>query len=300
MGDYLSTPETKKDTSSDTCDFLKYCESSMQGWRVSMEDAHITSMNLAGDPKSALFAVFDGHGGSEVAKFCARHFEDRLLGCVHWQHKNYENALKYTFLLMDELLASKDAIKELHILKNKDPTNPPVVESNAGCTANVLLIIGGNFYIANAGDSRCYVKNQLQILALSEDHKPDCPEELRRILKAGGTVTNGRVMGHLNLSRAIGDLEHKNNENLKPSEQMVTAMPEVVTRKIGAGDKYLILGCDGVWELQNPTEIFGHIDKCGGNLEQAAEKILDCGLADIVGGQGCDNMSVIIVEMKGA
>jgi serine/threonine protein phosphatase PrpC len=79
-------------------------------------------------------------------------------------------------------------------------------------------------------------------------------------------VTNGRVMGNLNLSRAIGDLEHKANDNLKPSEQMVTAMPDVVTRKIKKGDKYLILGCDGIWELQNPTQIFAHLDKSKGDL----------------------------------
>ena len=39
----------------------------MQGWRGSMEDTHIAELNI-GDGNS-LFAVFDGHGGREVAKF---------------------------------------------------------------------------------------------------------------------------------------------------------------------------------------------------------------------------------------
>jgi serine/threonine protein phosphatase PrpC len=40
---------------------------------------------------------------------------------------------------------------------------------------------------------------------MSEDHKPDNPKELKRITKAGGTVSDGRVCGCLNLSRALGD-----------------------------------------------------------------------------------------------
>lgn len=39
----------------------------MQGWRISMEDAHDAVLNLTedADPKKAVsfFAVYDGHGG---------------------------------------------------------------------------------------------------------------------------------------------------------------------------------------------------------------------------------------------
>ena len=43
----------------------------------------------------------------------------------------------------------------------------------------------------------------------SEDHKPDNELEKKRITRAGGFVTDGRVNGNLNLSRALGDLEYK-------------------------------------------------------------------------------------------
>lgn len=49
---------------------------------------------------------------------------------------------------------------------------------------------------------------------MSVDHKPDLPEESARIKKAGGTISDGRVNGNLNLSRALGDLEYKTNKNL--------------------------------------------------------------------------------------
>lgn len=43
----------------------------MQGWRQANEDAHVTALDII--PGVSLFAVFDGHGGCEVAKFCENH-----------------------------------------------------------------------------------------------------------------------------------------------------------------------------------------------------------------------------------
>jgi hypothetical protein len=55
----------------------------------------------------------------------------------------------------------------------------------------------------------------------------DNPEERARIMNAGGFVQAGRVNASLNLSRAIGDMEYKQNVHLPPREQIVTAYPEV-------------------------------------------------------------------------
>jgi serine/threonine protein phosphatase PrpC len=40
---------------------------------------------------------------------------------------------------------------------------------------------------------------------MSRDHKPDDKGEKERILKAGGSIDDGRINNNLNLSRAIGD-----------------------------------------------------------------------------------------------
>jgi len=68
----------------------------MQGWRISMEDAKLS--NITFDTNSALFGVFDGHGGKEVAIFVERHFCQELLRNQHYQQGNYEAALAETFL----------------------------------------------------------------------------------------------------------------------------------------------------------------------------------------------------------
>jgi serine/threonine protein phosphatase PrpC len=74
---------------------------------------------------------------------------------------------------------------------------------------------------------------------LSIDHKPDVPAEKLRIDKAGGFISDGRVNGNLNLTRALGDLEYKSDTSLKPEEQLICALPEVQRIELRPTDKYI-------------------------------------------------------------
>mmetsp|Transcript_16286 Transcript_16286/g.23953 ORF Transcript_16286/g.23953 Transcript_16286/m.23953 type:complete len:432 (+) Transcript_16286:47-1342(+) len=86
MGNLLGSPVTEKEThtGSSSEDDLEYGISSMQGWRVHMEDAHIAETKLYAEelcesdeqedrqihiPGHSIFAVFDGHGGAFAAEF---------------------------------------------------------------------------------------------------------------------------------------------------------------------------------------------------------------------------------------
>ena len=73
----------------------------------------------------------------------------------------------------------------------------------------MVLITATEIYCANAGDSRTVMCERGYAVELSHDHKPDLPEERSRIIKAGGSVEDGRVNGMLALSRAIGDFDYK-------------------------------------------------------------------------------------------
>ena len=117
---YLDRPNTTKDTvaGQSTKMAYRYAMTSMQGWRLSMEDAHIANDNIDGN-NTGLFAVFDGHGGIEVAKFCERHFQEVLLNSDLYKSKNYAKALEETFLRMDVLIAQN--FTELHQISSEFP-----------------------------------------------------------------------------------------------------------------------------------------------------------------------------------
>ena len=180
---------------------------------------------------------------------------------------------------------------------------PGGTDSMAGCTANVVLIHKNVIYCANAGDSRCILwGSEKKVVELSTDHKPDLPTEKERISKAGGFIIEGRVNGNLNLSRALGDLEYKKNPQLQPHEQLISGHPDVETRTMTGGDNFLVMGCDGIWEIMTMDEICRVAEagfKNGQKVSQIAETILDKGIApDTSNGVGCDNMSAIVIKLN--
>jgi len=146
----LSKPNTTKDSHDGDSSYLQYGVSAMQGWRMNMEDAHITNTALPGE--ASLFAVFDGHGGQEVARFCGKYFTDELVKNENFRNGNFKRALEETFLKMDSILSGENAMDVLREFKNETEG-----QTFAGCTANVVLVTRNEIYCANAGDSRCYL-----------------------------------------------------------------------------------------------------------------------------------------------
>ena len=54
---------------------------SCQGWRVDMEDAHVSrvGLGLGAAQNWAFFGVFDGHAGARVSLHCSQHLLDAVL-----------------------------------------------------------------------------------------------------------------------------------------------------------------------------------------------------------------------------
>ena len=61
MGQLLSHPIEEKELDYKCYTNLTYCIGSMQGYRMTMEDAHNVKINET--ENLAVFGVFDGHGG---------------------------------------------------------------------------------------------------------------------------------------------------------------------------------------------------------------------------------------------
>jgi serine/threonine protein phosphatase PrpC len=198
---------------------------------------------------------------------------------------NIEQALIETFLKMDILLLQPEGKAEIQSIRNefnKDEDEDDGSKENeikAGCTANVAIIYKDDLIVANAGDSRCLIYGEGKVTDMSEDHKPELELEKERILKAGGFIKEGRVNGNLNLTRAIGDLDFKNNDKLTAEEQLIIALPDTKRIKIKPEDEFLLLGCDGVWEMMSSKNISdfisNEISKDDNSLSMILEDLLD-------------------------
>jgi len=292
--DMLAKPITTKHGESGGTARFRFGLSCMQGWRRGMEDAHTAAVDLSqtksggqsGNADHALFAVFDGHRGSAIATFCGANLAEFLVGASAYGNGRLKDALVEAYVNIDQHL------------KRQQPGEM------SGCTAVSLLVTRTELLCANAGDSRCVLCRDGRAVPLSFDHKPNLPSELRRIQRAGGFVFRGRVQGVLALSRAIGDFPFKQRMGVPWEEQAVTCVPEVQSVSLDARrDEFAVLACDGIWDVMSSQDVVNFVrQRLGrGEAPQAVcEQLMDACLAPRPLGLGCDNMSVIIVDLRGS
>ncbi|EDV23213.1 uncharacterized protein TRIADDRAFT_3271, partial [Trichoplax adhaerens] len=314
MGAYLSRPKLEKTTEIIETAKLRCYASCMQGWRLSMEDAHNCSPDF--DDNTSYFAVYDGHGGAEVALYCAEYLPTILKNLPTYKEGNISSALSDAFLKIDDIVISPDTKIELERLAastqtdnqgsneevepNDDDEVDDDVAVSSGTTAVVAVIHKDELIVANAGDSRCILCRNGVALPMSLDHKPTDSPEKERILGAGGKIIDGRINQGLNLSRAIGDHMYKGNPEKSSIEQMVIAKPDIVSLKLEPSDEFVVLACDGIWDCMSNQEVVDFIRvrlplrKSG---KQQSKMLLDnCLAGECIGdGTGCDNMTCIVV-----
>eukprot|EP01038_Epipyxis_sp_PR26KG_P006901 gene6901-9453_t len=270
-----------------------YGLSEEMGYRQAMEDAcsivqhlNISPLCIQDLSPQSFFGVFDGHGGIQASHYLSQHLHVNvahgLLGVAHdifailedvapnslfdnakaveRLDKIVEQALKTTFLSTDQNFISTS-------------TNP-----QHGSTATTALILGKRLYCANVGDSRTLLCRNFQPMLLSQDHKPNREDESKRIRDAGGFVINSRVMGELAVSRAFGDVDFKkgiqsiieeeggsmpskgdgndgNGESNNWDQPLIIAEPDIQATNVSEGDQFLLLACDGLFDVYTPEEI---------------------------------------------
>lgn len=261
---------------------------SSQGRRPNMEDAH--SVHLSLDNRTALFGVFDGHAGKEVAAYCANHIREVVLNSAAYKSGQLEGALSEAFLTLEQQMKRPEAKRELFCLRNDvstealgvkpevandakdygitDGTSGQYLGPQAGATACVALIRDDQLYVASVGDSRCVLADNGKAVALTRDHKAVDAEEARRVVKAGLSIEHNRVRAKnstLAMTRTLGDMKYKQPE-LPPQKQAVTPVPDTTTvgldvnggaaagtpavNELGVAD-FLVLACDGLWDCMS-------------------------------------------------
>lgn len=252
-----------------------------KGAKQYMEDEHICIDDLvihvneiAGSTSPAAFyGVFDGHGGTDAALFVRNNIlkfiteEPCFPMCL-------EKALKNAFLKADYAFADDSSI-----------------DISSGTTALTALMFGRTMIVANVGDCRAVLGKRGRAFELSKDHKPNTASERLRIEKLGGVIYDGYLNGQLSIARALGDWHMKGP---KGSACPLSAEPELQETLLSEDDEFLIMGCDGLWDVMSSQcavtmarkELMLHNDpeRCSRELVREALKR-----------NTCDNLTVIIV-----
>jgi protein phosphatase 2C family protein 2/3 len=118
MGQTLSEPITEKKSEHGEDERAAYGVSCMQGWRISMEDAHAAVLDLqpqssdgeptpaTSDTRISYFGVYDGHGGDKVAIYTGENLHKIIAKQESFKKGDFEQALKDGFLAIDRAILS--------------------------------------------------------------------------------------------------------------------------------------------------------------------------------------------------
>ncbi|GFP81233.1 probable protein phosphatase 2c 13 [Phtheirospermum japonicum] len=262
------------------------------GPRSSNEDQHVCIDDLADhvgshyswSEPSSFYAVFDGHGGPDAALYMKNNstrffFEDAELPQNPDNDENkfiqdLENSHRRSFLIADKALSDDAA-----------------VDSYCGTTALTALVVGNNLLIANVGDCRAVLCRKGDAVQLSQDHRPTCQVERKRVEDLGGTIEYGYLNGELAVTRALGDWYMKLPFG---SASPLTAEPEFQLTLLTEDDEFLIIGCDGIWDVMSNQEAVGLVRRelmNHGDPQRCAEELINHALMR----DTCDNVTAIVV-----
>jgi serine/threonine protein phosphatase PrpC len=212
---------------------------SKKGKRPQNEDKHNVIINIDNSDRTMqpinYYGVYDGHGGRYVSSYLSENLPKFFL------NKSVEYPLSGRYINAVYKAINND-LKTNHV---KQATH-----CGSTCLVAIEYKYKDNRYldILNTGDSRCVICTDNVAICKTKDHKPNWPEEQLRIKNLGGKVYydgfDWRV-NDLSVSRAFGDLD---------AQPYLTNKPDVYRHRIKKNDKFIIMACDGLWDVFDNQE----------------------------------------------
>ncbi len=252
--------------------------SGRQGERPEMEDTHAAILNFD-KSNEAFFGIFDGHlgkkaavaiaqGGQEDGNYIAplhEHIHERI---ASFKKQASSWGLDLTDPKSFEIYASVYAELYARAYEDMDKDLSEFISGSTAVTAHITQFNGVlQLILGWVGDSRAvlvYEDGKVSRRGTTVDHKPDNPEEYKRVKGAGGFITEAtkddvsRVGGHLAMSRALGDGILKQ----LPIGKGIIATPGLKTVQLEPHRHQLvILACDGVWDVLSNKDAAGIVQK---------------------------------------
>mmetsp|Transcript_60751 Transcript_60751/g.70471 ORF Transcript_60751/g.70471 Transcript_60751/m.70471 type:complete len:476 (+) Transcript_60751:57-1484(+) len=231
---------------------LEFGVSSEQGTRKTMEDQHkaMLSTDLVtprdrNAPRVAMgipfFGVYDGHGGPQCAEFLRENLHALILSHPDVR-SNPERAIQEAVLEAESMFMEKCRSERME----------------SGSTVALAMIIDDTLVTANVGDSEIVLSRNGEAVVLTTKHTLGSNDsEVARVKAGGGRIFHSRI-GHpkfnpmlvsLGVSRAIGDAGFKLEEYTDGKFSGLIAEPETRTMDLEPQDEFIIIGCDGLWDV---------------------------------------------------
>lgn len=279
-----------------------FCHTQNARYRPSMEDASKVVSNFLDSPGSGYYAVFDGHAGSFSAKWCAANIYKLLAQNLTLFATQYSvpTILAFTFDQAHNRLCSLQDYDQsgctaaIAYIKSHHPLNH--ITAPTAYTRRRQHSFSGVpsfkqssqrvLYTANVGDSRIILCSSGIAKRLTYDHRASDKAETSRIKNNGGKVLVGRVDGSLAVSRALGDYRFT---------PYVSSRPYTTELELDDQDEFLIIACDGVWDVCSDQAAVDLVRDIEEPLE-AAQKLVRHAL--FLG--STDNVTCMVVRLKGA
>ncbi|XP_027158831.1 probable protein phosphatase 2C 2 [Coffea eugenioides] len=252
--------------------YAVYCKRGKR--RAPMEDRHSAASGVLGDPKQAIFGVFDGHGGAKAAEFAAKNLNKNIMNEVARRSGEcIEVAISEGYLTTDA-----ECLKE---------------DISGGTCCVTALIQQGNLVVSNAGDCRAVLSRGGVAEALTVDHRPSRQDERERIEGLGGYVDccHGvwRIQGSLAVSRGLGDRHLKPWVIPKPDTKIVKIRPEC---------EFLIMASDGLWDKVSNQEAVDVVRPLCMNVDNSDRHAACRKLVDLSVERGStDDISVMLIQL---
>ncbi|KIM29867.1 hypothetical protein M408DRAFT_67281 [Serendipita vermifera MAFF 305830] len=302
-----------------------------KGTRRTMEDSHSFVVDFDDIRGQGYFGLFDGHAGKHAAEWCGQHFHEYFLKALHSHPESkIPSVLNKAFHAVDSQLSHMAAEQKTHsgctavvaFVRIEDDRGgqsflqnaPPLTEEPTSEAASSSSEAGGDaassqssrsrhvpfepnwaegvdgkrlrrvLYAANAGDARAVLCRGGEALRLTYDHKGSDAQESKRITDAGGFVMNNRVNGVLAVTRSLGDSAMKD---------FVVGAPYTTETELSAHDEFLIIACDGLWDVTEDQEAVNLVrDKP--DAQQMAKFLLEHALVKF----SSDNVTVMVIRFK--
>ncbi|XP_071687833.1 probable protein phosphatase 2C 47 [Rutidosis leptorrhynchoides] len=261
------------------------------GGRRQNEDEHIQIDDLSnhlGDkykwPRaSSFYAIFDGHGGSEAASYVKDYAMKLFFN---------ESNLPQADLVDDSLIKDlQDYHRKAFLQADQALAEECTISDYCGTTTLSILILERHLIIANVGDSRAVVSRKGVAIQMSNDHRPSYLQEKERVEKLGGYFEDGYLNGELGVTRALGDWYLKSPDGLG---SVLIAEPEMRHMELSEDDEFMIIGCDGIWDVMSNEEAVGIVRRELLKTNDPQECVMEI-INEALSRHAIDNLTAIVV-----